>query len=191
VQVETEVGRPRVNYREAITQRVEFDYLHKKQSGAPPSRTPLVLDAGTPAVLTQPVRLRLFTRAQHDKACVLACGRAGHAAGALRRVRPPADPGRARARPAGGQGQYGRVIGYMEPLPEDAAEKVEFAKEIIGNAIPPTFIPACEKGFREAANSGTLIGHPVEARARGRRRAALKRRHSDGAAHLSRIHVCA
>ena len=33
LQVDTEVGRPRVNYREAITQRVEFDYLHKKQSG--------------------------------------------------------------------------------------------------------------------------------------------------------------
>lgn len=31
--MEAEVGRPRVNYREAITQRAEFDYLHKKQSG--------------------------------------------------------------------------------------------------------------------------------------------------------------
>jgi translation elongation factor EF-G len=100
-------------------------------------------------------------------------------------------PGHAHARPAGGQGQYGRVIGYMEPLPEDAPEKVEFAKEIIGNAIPPTFIPACEKGFREAANSGTLIGHPVEARARGRRRAAAERRRRDSAAHLFGEHLCA
>jgi hypothetical protein len=33
-QVDTEVGRPRVNYHEAITRRAEFDYLHKKQSGA-------------------------------------------------------------------------------------------------------------------------------------------------------------
>lgn len=32
-QVEAEVGRPRVNYREAVTQRADFDYLHKKQSG--------------------------------------------------------------------------------------------------------------------------------------------------------------
>lgn len=31
--VDTEVGQPRVNYRETITQRAEFDYLHKKQSG--------------------------------------------------------------------------------------------------------------------------------------------------------------
>lgn len=33
LQVEAEVGKPRVNYLEAITQRVQFDYLHKKQSG--------------------------------------------------------------------------------------------------------------------------------------------------------------
>ena len=33
----------------------------------------------------------------------------------------------------------------------------------MGNAIPPNFIPACEKGFREAVNAGQLIGHPVEA----------------------------
>lgn len=32
----------------------------------------------------------------------------------------------------------------------------------MGNTIPPAFIPGCEKGFKEAANSGTLIGHPVE-----------------------------
>ena len=33
VQVECEVGAPRVNYRETIQSRAEFDYLHKKQSG--------------------------------------------------------------------------------------------------------------------------------------------------------------
>jgi elongation factor G len=32
--VDCEVGKPRVNYREAVTKRAEFDYLHKKQSGA-------------------------------------------------------------------------------------------------------------------------------------------------------------
>jgi translation elongation factor EF-G len=31
--VEADVGQPRVNFREAITQRAQFDYLHKKQSG--------------------------------------------------------------------------------------------------------------------------------------------------------------
>ncbi len=32
-QVDAEVGRPRVNYREAITKRAAFDYMHRKQSG--------------------------------------------------------------------------------------------------------------------------------------------------------------
>lgn len=33
--VEVEVGQPRVNYREAITRKATYDYLHKKQSGGP------------------------------------------------------------------------------------------------------------------------------------------------------------
>ena len=93
--VETEVGRPRVNYREAITRAADFDYLHKKQSG--------------------------------------------------------------------GQGQYGRVIGRIEPLPEGSAEKFEFVNALVGAAIAPGFVTAIEKGFREAAQSGALIGYPVEA----------------------------
>ena len=62
----------------------------------------------------------------------------------------------------GGQGQYGRVVGMIEPLPDDYASKFEFVNSIIGNAIPPNFIAAVEKGFREAVNAGQLIGHPVE-----------------------------
>lgn len=63
----------------------------------------------------------------------------------------------------GGQGQYGRVTGYIEPI-EDAepGEKVRFENRMIGNAIPPGYVPAVEKGFLDACNSGTLIGHPVE-----------------------------
>ena len=58
-------------------------------------------------------------------------------------------------------------MGYIEPLdPEDVdqdnPEKVVFANEVFGNAIPPSFLPACEKGFREACNAGALINHPVE-----------------------------
>nr|CAD1838464.1 unnamed protein product [Ananas comosus var. bracteatus] len=40
--------------------------------------------------------------------------------------------------------------------------KFEFENMIIGQAIPSNFIPAIEKGFKEASNSGSLIGHPVE-----------------------------
>ncbi|KAH0980565.1 hypothetical protein GBA52_007742 [Prunus armeniaca] len=92
--VDATVGKPRVNFRETVTQRAEFDYLHKKQSG--------------------------------------------------------------------GQGQYGRVCGYVEPLPAGSPTKFEFENMIVGQAIPSNFIPAIEKGFKEAANSGSLIGHPVE-----------------------------
>ncbi|KAI8569326.1 hypothetical protein RHMOL_Rhmol02G0270400 [Rhododendron molle] len=92
--VDATVGKPRVNFRETVTQRAEFDYLHKKQTG--------------------------------------------------------------------GQGQYGRVTGYIEPLPHGSATKFEFENMIVGQAIPSNFIPAIEKGFKEAANSGSLIGHPVE-----------------------------
>ena len=63
---------------------------------------------------------------------------------------------------SGGQGQYARVVGRIEPLPEGSDAKFEFVNNLIGNAIPPSYIPACEKGFAEAVNSGSLIGHPVE-----------------------------
>ena len=55
----------------------------------------------------------------------------------------------------------------------DQATQVEFENEIVGGAIPPNYVPACEKGFREAANSGALIGFPVEVGAPSRRLAAL------------------
>jgi elongation factor G len=54
------------------------------------------------------------------------------------------------------------VVGYLEPLPADHPTTFEFSNGIVGNAIPPNFVPACEKGFREAVNSGALIGHPVD-----------------------------
>ena len=39
-QVDCEVGKPRVNYRETISKRADFDYLHKKQSGVRCARCP-------------------------------------------------------------------------------------------------------------------------------------------------------
>jgi elongation factor G len=88
------VGEPRVNYREAITSRADFNFLHKKQSG--------------------------------------------------------------------GSGQFARVIGYVEPLEEGSTETFEFVNGVVGNNIPPEFIPACERGFREAIGKGPQIGHSVQ-----------------------------
>jgi elongation factor G len=61
----------------------------------------------------------------------------------------------------GGSGQFARVNGYMEPLPDDAVEAYEFVDDIVGGSIPREFIPACDKGFKEAIKKGNLIGFPV------------------------------
>ena len=90
---EVVAGKPQVAYREAITQRGEFNYTHKKQTG--------------------------------------------------------------------GSGQFAKVVGYLEPLPEDAVMHYEFVDEIVGGSIPREFIPACDKGFQEAVKKGSLIGFQV------------------------------
>lgn len=94
--IDCHVGNPKVNYREAITQRVPFDYTHKKQTG--------------------------------------------------------------------GSGQYGKVEGYLEPMPVDGAEAVRYVFEnrLVGTDIPGQLIPSVDKGFQDAMTSGSLTGHPVE-----------------------------
>jgi elongation factor G len=61
----------------------------------------------------------------------------------------------------GGKGQYAQVKGYIEPLPADAVEQYEFVDDTVGGTIPREFIPACDKGFKEAVSKGSLIGFPV------------------------------
>jgi elongation factor G len=61
----------------------------------------------------------------------------------------------------GGSGQYGKVAGFIEPLPADHPTGFEFVDDITGGSIPREFIPACEKGFREAVKKGPLIGFPI------------------------------
>ncbi len=61
-----------------------------------------------------------------------------------------------RAKQSGGSGQYGHVVGVMEPLPEDAENAFEFENEVTGGRIPREYIPACEKGFEEMMTKGPL-----------------------------------
>ena len=61
----------------------------------------------------------------------------------------------------GGSGQFALVCGYIEPLPADAVETYEFVDDVAGGSIPREFIPATDKGFKEAVKKGSLIGFPV------------------------------
>uniref|UniRef100_A0A8C4DH56 Elongation factor G, mitochondrial n=1 Tax=Dicentrarchus labrax TaxID=13489 RepID=A0A8C4DH56_DICLA len=61
----------------------------------------------------------------------------------------------------GGSGQYGKVVGYLEPLDPENNTKVEFEDKTVGTNIPKQFVPAVEKGFREACEKGPLTGHKI------------------------------
>jgi elongation factor G len=58
----------------------------------------------------------------------------------------------------GGAGQFGRIIGTIEPMAEGT---YEFVNEIKGGRIPREFIPSCDKGFQAAMKKGELIGFPI------------------------------
>ncbi|KAH9938794.1 elongation factor G mitochondrial [Epithele typhae] len=63
----------------------------------------------------------------------------------------------------GGAGQYGRVIGFLEPMEKDpeTGKDTEFLNQIMGTAITQNYIPAVEAGFYEALEKGTLSGNTV------------------------------
>lgn len=62
-------------------------------------------------------------------------------------------------RQSGGRGQYGHVVIRVEPLERDKG--FEFVNAIKGGVIPDNFIPAVEKGIREAMEKGVVAGYPV------------------------------
>jgi elongation factor G len=59
----------------------------------------------------------------------------------------------------GGRGQFGDCHIAVEPL---EGSEFEFVDEIKGGVIPNGFIPAVEKGVREAMEQGTVAGYPVK-----------------------------
>jgi len=63
------------------------------------------------------------------------------------------------AKQTGGRGQYGHVVISLEP--GERGSGVLFENKIFGGAIPKEYIPAVEKGVKEAADSGVLAGYPV------------------------------
>lgn len=74
----------------------------------------------------------------------------------------------------GGQGQYARVIGTIDPMPVEENTKLEFSDETVGTNVPKQFIPAVKSGFFKACEKGGLAGYKVT---------GIKFRLDDGANH--------
>ncbi|KAM4565853.1 elongation factor G, mitochondrial [Odontesthes bonariensis] len=62
---------------------------------------------------------------------------------------------------SGGSGQYGKVIGVLEPLEPEHNIKLEFEDQTVGTNVPKQFVPAVEKGYRDACEKGPLSGHKI------------------------------
>jgi len=62
-------------------------------------------------------------------------------------------------RQSGGRGQYGHV--WLRLKPKERGEGFKFINKIKGGVIPQEFIPAVEKGVKEAMDKGVVAGYPV------------------------------
>ncbi|GAA5835311.1 hypothetical protein JCM11251_006677 [Rhodosporidiobolus azoricus] len=64
---------------------------------------------------------------------------------------------------SGGAGQYGKVIGRIEPMEKDetTGKDTAFESNVIGGNIPAAYIPAVQKGFQDALERGILTGYPI------------------------------
>ena len=63
------------------------------------------------------------------------------------------------AKQSGGRGQYGHV--YLRIEPKEEGEGFEFVDEIKGGVIPKEYIPAVEKGIKEAMDKGVVAGYQM------------------------------
>jgi len=62
-------------------------------------------------------------------------------------------------RQSGGSGQYGHC--WIEMAPLEIGQGFQFENKVVGGSIPKEYIPAIEKGIREAMNTGVIAGYPV------------------------------
>jgi len=62
---------------------------------------------------------------------------------------------------SGGSGQFARIVGQIEPLPEDSEETFVFEQKVTQGRIPKEYIPAVEKGFAMSMGKGPVADYPV------------------------------
>lgn len=62
-------------------------------------------------------------------------------------------------RQSGGKGQYGHV--WLRLIPQERGKGYEFENKVVGGAIPKEYIPAVDKGIREALVGGVIAGYEV------------------------------
>jgi elongation factor G len=62
-------------------------------------------------------------------------------------------------RQSGGRGQYGHV--WLKIEPQETGKGYSFVNGIVGGAVPREFIPAVDKGIREAVQTGVIAGYPI------------------------------
>ncbi|HET7793811.1 MAG TPA: elongation factor G, partial [Rhizobacter sp.] len=74
-------------------------------------------------------------------------------------VTAPAEGHHRHKKQTGGAGQFGEVFLRVEPL--QRGEGFQFVDAVKGGSIPGQFIPAVEKGVRQALEGGVLAGYPV------------------------------
>lgn len=75
-------------------------------------------------------------------------------------ITQPAEGHHRHKKQTGGAGQFGEVFLRIEPLERGAG--FEFVDAVKGGVIPGTFIPAVEKGVRQAMQAGGLAGYPMQ-----------------------------
>jgi len=62
---------------------------------------------------------------------------------------------------SGGSGEFGEVYLRVEPLPDDHEDTFEFVNATVGGSVPRQFMPAIEKGIRQALREGAIAGFPM------------------------------
>jgi elongation factor G len=60
---------------------------------------------------------------------------------------------------SGGRGQYGHV--WLEIEPQEPGKGFRFENKIVGGKVPREYVPAVEKGCKDAMNAGVLTGYPM------------------------------